>query len=114
MHTPVKVQIIQFVIVTYKLILDFYKDHQDFIESKEQTIFMKVSFYFYINNEIISIEENPIFMRIDLIVNDDEDVILSNIQEIGDIFISKYSSVTGRYCNLNDEIIVLNIKLGID
>ena len=75
---------------------------------------MKVSFYFYINNEIISIEENPIFMKIDLIVNDDEDIVLTNIQEIGDRFLSKYTSITGKYCTLNDEIIVLNLKLDVE
>ena len=114
MHTPVKVQIIHFVITTYEFILDLYKNHQDFIERKEQTIFMKVSFYFYINNEIRSIEENPIFMKIDLIVNDDEDIILSDIQEIGDTFLLKYTSITGKHCTLNDEIIVLNLKLDFE
>ena len=110
-HTPVKVNIISFSISTYKLILDLYKSHQEFIERKEQTLFVKLSFYFYINNEIISIEDNPIFMRIDLIVNDDEDIILTNIQEIGDTFLSKYTSITGKYCTLNDEIIILTMKL---
>ena len=112
-HTPVKVKIIYFAISLYSLILDIYKDHQEFIERKEQTLFVKLSFYFYINNEIISFEDNAIFMKIDLIVND-EDIILSDIQEIEDTFLLKYTSITGKHCTLNDEIIVLNLKLDFE
>ena len=39
-HTPVKVKIIYFAISLYSLILDIYKDHQEFIERKEQTLFV--------------------------------------------------------------------------
>ena len=95
--TPIKTNIISFAINTYKFILDSEKNHYDLITSKNQIIFVKVSYFFYVNNMIIGIDDNPIFMRIDLIENDCEDLILSNIQEIGDCFLTKYSNVTGEY-----------------
>ena len=51
-------------------------------------------------------------MKIILIeINDEDELYLSNIQDIGNDIINKYTSITSKECNLNDEIVILTMKL---
>ena len=52
-------------------------------------------------------------MRINLIeIESEGDFIIPSIQQVGDDILERYTTITnGKECSLNDEIVVLNMKL---
>lgn len=102
--------IINFSILLYSLLLEFHKNMDlDIFEDKRVT--GSLSFYFLVKEDLIGVDQAPIFMHFNLI-EIDEDFHLASIDQIIKAFKDKYEIVTdGKELSINDELIILNLKL---